>query len=104
MAHFVKLQDNVVIEGYVVNNAALDPDNEEQSGIDFLTAWSNGYTNWKQTSYNGRIRYNYAGIGYVYDSIRDAFIPPKCHTEAIIDEATCRWSCTNTDHDVNLSE
>ena len=99
MAQFVKLQHNVVIEGYVVNNDALNPDNEEQSGIDFLTTWSNGYTNCKQTSYNGRIRYNYAGIGYVYDSIRDAFIPPKCHDEAVIDESTCRWTCTNSDHD-----
>jgi hypothetical protein len=53
----------------------------------------------KRTSYNNRIRYNFAGIGYVYDSIRDAFIPPKCHAEAIIDEATCRWTCTNPGHD-----
>ena len=58
----------------------------------------------KRTSYNGRIRYNYAGIGMVYDSIRDAFIPSKCHDEAVIDEATCRWSCANSDHDVVFPE
>ena len=103
MAHFVKLsEDNIVIEGYVVNNDALDPDNEEQSGIDFLTTWSNGYTNWKQTSYNGRIRYNYAGLSYSYDSIRDAFIPPKCHDEATINESTCLWDCSNADHTKEL--
>ena len=58
----------------------------------------------KRTSYNNRIRYNYAGIGYVYDSIRDAFIPPKCHDEATINESTCLWTCTNSDHDDELSK
>ena len=102
MAHFVKLsEDNIVIEGYVVNNEALDPDNEEQSGIDFLTNWSNGYTNWKQTSYNGRIRYNYAGLFYSYDPIADAFIAPKpnCgHPELTLDTANYRWNCENAEH------
>lgn len=53
-----------------------------------------------RTSYNGNIRKNYAGIGYSYDETRDAFIPPKCHEEAILDEYSCRWNCTNGDHDV----
>jgi hypothetical protein len=53
---------------------------------------------WIQTSYNNRIRFNYAGIGYTYDSVRDAFIAPKCHDEAVLDEATCRWSCANAAH------
>ena len=52
----------------------------------------------KRTSYNGNIRKNYAGIGYVYDDSRDAFIAPKCHNEAILDEATCRWTCSNAEH------
>ncbi len=105
MAHFVKLSnDNIVIEGYVVNNAALDPDNEEQSGIDFLTTWSNGYTNWKQTSYNGRIRYNYAGIGYSYDPVADAFIAPSpnCHPELILNTTNYLWECSNADHDLKI--
>jgi hypothetical protein len=105
MAHFVKLSDdNIVIEGYVVNNEALDPDNEEQSGIDFLTAWSNGYTNWKQTSYDGRIRYNYAGIGYSYDPVADAFIAPSpnCHPELILNTDTYRWECSNADHNLKI--
>ena len=58
---------------------------------------------WIQTSYNNRIRFNYAGIGYTYDEVRDAFIAPKCHDEAVLDEATCRWSCANAAHDIKIS-
>jgi hypothetical protein len=52
----------------------------------------------KRTSYNNNIRKNFAGINYTYDSIRDAFIPPKCHDEATLNEETCRWDCTNAVH------
>ena len=54
----------------------------------------------KRTSYNNNIRKNYAGIGYTYDAERDAFIAPKanCHPEETLDEATCRWTCSNSDH------
>ena len=93
MGHFAKLDDNnVVLEVHVVNNAELDPANEEASGVAFLTEWSGGYTNWRQTSYNGNIRKNYAGIGFTYDSTRDAFIPPKpSEGNWSLDEQTCRW-------------
>ena len=92
MAYFAKLdENNYVIEVHCVANEALDSNNEEQSGIGFLTQWSNGYTNWKQTSYNNRIRKNYAGIGYTYDEIRDAFIPPKPFNSWVLNESTCRW-------------
>ena len=92
MAHFAKLDDNnIVLEVHVVANAALDAANEEASGIIFLTDWSGGYTNWKQTSYNGSFRKNYAGIGYTYDETRDAFIPPKPFNSWILNEDTCRW-------------
>lgn len=92
MAHFAKLdENNVVLEIHVVNNNVLDLNNEEESGVIFLTAWSNGYTNWKQTSYNGNIRYNYAGIGYTYDEVRDAFIAPEPDDATGFDEDTCRW-------------
>jgi hypothetical protein len=53
---------------------------------------------WVKTSYNGTIRKNYAGIGYTYDSDRDAFIPAKCHDEAKLDETTCRWICADDSH------
>ena len=92
MAHFAKLDDNnVVLEVHVVNNDVLDINNEEQSGIDFFINWSGGYTNWKQTSYNGTIRKNYAGIGFVYDKNKDAFIAPKPYPSWVLDQDTCKW-------------
>lgn len=92
MAHFAKLDDNnVVIEVIVVNNDVLDPNDEEASGIAFLTEWSGGYSNWKQTSYNGSFRKNYAGKGFTYDESRDAFIPFKPFSSWILDENTCKW-------------
>lgn len=92
MAHFAKLDNNnVVLEVNVVANAALDSANEEASGIAFLTDWSGGYSNWKQTSYNGNFRKNYAGIGYTYDVGRDAFIAPKPFESWVLNEDTCRW-------------
>lgn len=99
MANFAKLdENNIVLEVNVVSNDALDASNEEASGIAFLTEWSGGHSNWKQTSYNKNIRKNYAGIGYLYDLVRDAFIAPKCHDEATLNEDTCTWTCTNAVH------
>jgi len=46
----------------------------------------------KRTSYNNNIRFNYAGIGYTYDTARDAFIAPKPFASWVLDETTCRWS------------
>ena len=96
MAHFAKLDsNNQVLEVHVVNNNELldaSGNESEAMGIAFLTIWSGGYTNWRQTSYNGNFRKNYAGIGYTYDSNRDAFIPPKPYPSWILDEATCLWS------------
>ncbi len=92
MAHFAKLNDNnEVLEVHVVSNDALDLSNEEQSGIEFLTQWSGGYSNWKQTSYNGKIRKNYAGPGFQYDEVRDAFIAPKPFDSWVLNEDTCNW-------------
>ena len=95
MAHFAKLdENNVVLEVNVVHNNELLDENgveQEQRGIDFLVAWSGGYLHWKQTSYNGNFRKNYAAIGGTYDAVRDAFIPPKPSADATLDEATCKW-------------
>ena len=99
MAHFVELDDNnVVMRGIVVHNNELliDGVENEQKGIDFCLAHYGG--NWIQTSYNANFRKNYAGIGYTYDKGRDAFITPKCHDEAVLDEATCQWICDNAEH------
>jgi hypothetical protein len=103
MAHFAKLdENNKVIEINVVNNNALNPNDEENSGVDFLTQWSGGYSNWKQTSYNGTIRYNYAGIGYIYDPVDDAFIAPMpgCGHDEILLNKLKRWECSNVEHDI----
>lgn len=95
MAHFAKLnEDNIVLEVHVVNNNELLDENGHESeakGIAFLTLWSGGYINWKQTSYNARIRKNYAGIGYTYDASRDAFISPKPYPSWVLVEANCQW-------------
>jgi hypothetical protein len=62
----------------------------EAQGINFLESLY-GHRNWKQTSYNGNRRRNYAGIGFSYDPQRDAFIPPQPFGSWTLDEATCRW-------------
>ena len=95
MAHFAKLDEtNTVLEVLVVNNNELlvDGIESEAKGIAFLTSWSGGYTNWKQTSYNAKIRKNYAGSGFNYDLSRDAFIPPKPYASWLLDEQSCQWN------------
>ena len=87
MAHFAKLnENNEVLEVHCVANAALNKKDEEKSGIAFLTDWSNGHTNWKQTSYNGTIRKQYAAVGYFYDAVADVFIAPQPFASWSIDE------------------
>jgi hypothetical protein len=100
MAHFAELNgNNIVIRVIVVHNNELLDENgteSEQKGIDFCVNLLGGV--WVQTSYNASIRFKYAGIGDTYDATRDAFISPKCHDEATLDEATCTWNCTNETH------
>jgi hypothetical protein len=95
MANFAKLdKDNNVIEVNSINNIemlAADGSESEVMGVAFLIRWSGGYSNWKQTSYNGKIRKNFAGLGYKYDSTRDAFIPPKPFPSWLLNEQTCLW-------------
>lgn len=94
MAHFAKLdENNVVLEVHVVHNNELLDENgveQEQKGIDFLINWSNGYLAWKQTSYNGSFRKNYAGIGYTYRADIDAFVPPQPFASWTLN-AGARW-------------
>jgi hypothetical protein len=91
MSHWAELDaTNKVIRVVVGDNN--DPDEGYQWLLDNL-----GGT-WVKTSYNGNIRKNYAGIGYTYDATRDAFIPPKCHAIAQLDENTCRWNCNDDGH------
>jgi hypothetical protein len=92
MAHFAKLdENNNVLEVIVVSNDALDSNDEEASGIAFLTEWSGGYSNWKQTSYNGTMRSNFASVGGVYYESLDAFIYAKPFKSWVLDELTHQW-------------
>ena len=97
MAHFAKLNDeNIVIAVHVVNNQVIlkaDGTESELKGKQFLNSL-HGTAKWVQTSYNGNFRKNYAGIGFTYDSERDAFIPPKPFNSWILNEDTCLWEST----------
>jgi hypothetical protein len=93
MSHYAKIENGIVTEVIVA----------EQEYIDTLDG------QWVQTSYNtlGNVhklngtplRKNFAGIGYFYDETRDAFIAPKCHETATLDETTCRWICGDASHE-----
>lgn len=98
MAHFAKIdENNIVVRVLVV------PDEQENRGQEFLASDLGLGGTWIQTSYNTNcgvhindgtpLRKNYAGLGYVYDSIRDAFIPPKPNKfpSFVLDEETCTW-------------
>jgi len=94
MAHFAKVNNENIVEEILVinNNVILDDDGieSELKGREFLIA-TFGSSLWVQTSYNGTIRKNYAGIGYTYDTIRDSFIPPIPHDSWNLNEETCQW-------------
>ena len=79
MAHFAKINNNIVTEVIV---AEKDFINSGKVGDEFL---------WVQTSYNGNFRKNYGGVGYSYDQTRDAFIPKKPYNSWILNEDTCLW-------------
>lgn len=93
MAHFAEIDlNNIVLRVVVVANAELIDANHQENetkGIEFCQNMLGG--NWVQTSYNGSIRKNYAGIGFTYDAVRDAFIPPKPYDSWVLDENTCQW-------------
>lgn len=95
MAHYAYIDKNNVVVAVTVGK----DETELIDGLDTETYYAQGtdYTV-KRTSYHGKIRKNYAGIGYTYDEVRDAFIPPKCHGEAVLIEATCLWDCDNEAH------
>lgn len=92
MSYFAKMdENNVVLEVHSLNNHELVTSKNtvdengnvtcsivesEDKGIAFLTAWSGGYTNWRQTSYNATFRGKFAGIGDTYDPVTNLFISP----------------------------
>jgi hypothetical protein len=94
MAHFAQLNEsNEVIQVIVVHNNELMMDGQENEtkGVLFCKSLYGEETRWKQTSYNGSFRKNYAGPSYTYDEQRDAFIPPKPYPSWVLDENTCQW-------------
>lgn len=90
MSHWAEIDETGLVLRVLVGD-----NNEPDEGQAFME--SLGGT-WVKTSYNGNIRKNFAGLGFTYDAIRDAFILPKCHEIAVLDESTCRWVCDDDVH------
>jgi hypothetical protein len=101
MAHYAFLDENNIVTEVIVG---ID-ETELIEGLDTET-WYGNFRGQvcKRTSYNANIRKHYAGIGYTYDSVRDAFIPPACHETAVVDETTCNWICEDPSHITIVSE
>ena len=97
MAHYAFLDENNIVTEVIVGK------NEGEDGIDWQSQYSaiRGQV-CKRTSYNTHggvhsgggtpFRKNYAGLGYMYDAIRDAFIPPRPYASWVLDEQTCLWN------------
>ena len=80
MSHFAKINENNIVTEVIV---------AEQ---DFINSGAVGDSfKWVQTSYNSNFRKNYAGIGFTYDVVRNAFIAPQPFASWTLDESTCRW-------------
>ena len=112
MAHFAKLGiGNKVLKIEVVSN---DVATTEQAGVNFLNNLHGTSDVWKQTSYNTKggvhktggtpFRKNYAGIGYKYDTSKDAFIPPKPYNSWTLNETTCLWEAPITKPELTQDE
>ena len=103
MAHFAKIDDsNIVLQVIVVDDKDTQDENGDEVESIGATYISNGLGGtWKRTSYNtyGGVhklggtpfRKNYAGIGFTYDEIRDAFYEPKPYNLWTLNEDTCQW-------------
>ena len=90
MAHWAELdENNKVIRVTVGNN------NDADEGYQWLIDNLGG--TWVKTSYNSKIRYNFAGIGYTYDPIDDAFIAPmpECGHDSLLLNDLKRWECAD---------
>jgi hypothetical protein len=93
MAHFAELdENNVVTSVAVVANEVLlvDGVEVEERGVDLMESIT-GHRRWKQTSYSGKLRLNYAGIGFVWRDDLQGFVPPSPGEGRTLDEATGTW-------------
>lgn len=89
MAHYAFLNENNIVTEVIVGR------NEDEI-VDGISDWETYYGEFrgqvcKRTSYNGNIRKNFAGIGFTYDPIRDAFYEPQPFESWLLNETTCRW-------------
>ena len=93
MAHFAEIDQFGKVKRVIVvaNSDTADAAGIEKEyiGAAFCEKLFGG--TWKQTSYNGNFRKNYAGIGYDWDEARNAFVPPKPFASWVLDENTCQW-------------
>jgi hypothetical protein len=96
MAHYAYLDENNIVVAVIVGKDEF----ELIDGLDTETYYAKDtlYTV-KRTSYNSKIRGNFAGKGYTYFLLEDIFMPPKCHNEAVLNTQTAKWDCENSDHD-----
>jgi hypothetical protein len=78
-----------VDENNLVTRVAVGDSRQADGGHRWLVDNLGG--SWLETSYDGNIRKNYAGIGWLYDEARDAFVPPTPYPSWVLDEATCHW-------------
>lgn len=101
MAHYAFLDENNIVTEVIVG---ID-ETELIEGLNTET-WYGNFRNQtcKRTSYNSKIRGNYAGVGYTYLPVEDIFIAPKCHPEAVLNVKSAQWECTNTDHELKFNE
>jgi hypothetical protein len=100
MAHYAFLDANNIVTEVITG---ID-ETETIEGLDPET-WYGNFRGQvcKRTSYNNKIRGNYAGKGYTYLPLEDIFMPPKCHAEAILDAKAAKWDCANIEHKDNLN-
>ena len=108
MAHFAKIDGNIVTDVIVISNdEILDDDGNESEaiGVAFLQSVFGADTVWKQTSYNYSFRKNYAMVGGTYDADKDAFIDVKPpYPSWQLNEETCIWEAPvpiPDDHETN---
>lgn len=97
MAHYAFLDNNNIVTEVITGR-------DEWEEVDGITDWEQAYAEVRgqrcvRTSYNGNIRYNYAGIGYTYDPIDDAFIAPmpNCEHDELLLNNLKRWECSACD-------
>lgn len=92
MAHFARIDENNVVQQVIVvadkDTADANGNEIESIGVAFCQKLLGG--NWKQTSYNGKVRKNYAGIGYTYHADIDAFVAPQPYPSWVLD-ANAQW-------------